>query len=41
VKLKHWIGVFLLIVGTLYLWHVVMSKSGASGFKSGLGLGGV
>jgi hypothetical protein len=39
-KLKHWVAVAFLVVGALFVLHLVMSHGGVSGFKAGIGLGG-
>lgn len=38
-KAKHWIGVILVIIALLYVWHTYSGHGGVSGFKQGLGLG--
>lgn len=39
-KAKHWIGLALLGVALLYLFHNYQMHGGVSGFKAGLGLNG-
>lgn len=39
-KLKHWVGIAFLLVGVLFIGHLVMSHGGVAGFKQGIGLGG-
>lgn len=36
-KLKHWLLVFFLVVGALYVLHNYQMHGGVSGLKSGLG----
>lgn len=38
-RTKHWIYMFLLVVGVLFVYHTYQTKGGVSGFKSGLGIG--
>ena len=38
-KLKHWFGVALVIIGALFLWHLYQSHGGVGGLKAGLGVG--
>lgn len=37
-KVKHWIFLLLVLVGGLFVFHIITSHGGVSGFKSGLGL---
>ena len=39
-KLKHWVGLAFVVVGVLFVAHLVMSHGGLAGFKAGIGLGG-
>lgn len=38
-KLKHWVGIAFVLVGALYVLHIVTHHGGLAGFKSGLGFG--
>jgi hypothetical protein len=40
VKLKHWLVIALVLVGALFVGHLIMSHGGIAGFKQGIGLGG-
>jgi len=36
---KHVITTVLIVIGIVFLYHVLQTKGGVAGFKSGLGLG--
>jgi len=38
VKLKHYLIIALILVGGLYVFHILRQHGGVSGFKSGLGV---
>jgi hypothetical protein len=40
-KIKHWILVGFVVVGGLYVLHIVTHHGGVSGFTGGLGLPGM
>lgn len=37
-KVKHWIILLLVLIGGIYVFHIVTQHGGVAGFKSGLGL---
>jgi hypothetical protein len=37
-KIKHLLGLALLAVGGLYVYHIYSQHGGVGGFKSGLGV---
>lgn len=39
-RMRHWVILGFLVVGALFVFHIFSSHGGASGFMSGLGLGG-
>lgn len=36
---KHVVTTVLIVIGLIFVYHVVQTKGGVSGFKSGLGIG--
>lgn len=38
-KLKHWVFLGFIVIGVLYVAHIVMGHGGMPGFTAGLGFG--
>lgn len=39
-RLRHWVLLAFILIGALFVFHLLTSHGGTAGFMSGLGLGG-